>query len=215
MNVERVERFAENPWLNGPGQYLVKSLAAQLLIEPTFKIIFGEFIDGYMRQDYDMRNLPALRIYNEQGEKTSEDWFIDGEITMDVIFPASIRRLETQDLPAMTIAATINQFRRPSFFSTMGGLVPGLNRLGRTVKYDNSMAFNIGDGMCPLTQMKIDFRVDLRQWDRFLESDYRTKNDPFIRTLEDLRRIVVTTQALADDNKTVESTTQFNVKTRS
>lgn len=214
MPVERVEQFSTDPWLNGPGQYLVETVAAQLALEPTFRIIFGEFIDGYMRQDYGMRNLPALRIYNDDGEKTAESWFIDGTVTIDAIFPASIRRKETQSLPAMTIAAIMQQFRRPTFFATIGKAVPGLNRLGRTVKYDSSMAFKIGDDLCPLTQLKLDFRIDLRQWDRFLESDNRTKDDPFIRTLEDLRRIVVKTQA-QDDDGTTKVTDTFNVKTRS
>ncbi len=57
--------------------------------------------------------------------------------------------------------------------------------------------------LAPLIQILINFKLDLREWDTYLTSDYRTKDEPFARTLEDLARIVTTIQGLDPDNETV------------
>ena len=204
--MERVDKLEyqnaehkENTFYDGPGEYLVRAIAKNIAKVEEFKLIFCDSIDGYKRMDYSIRQLPALRIYNESGHKEFDSWFINGEILIDVIFPANLRRQETQDVQDTLTAAILQQFRRPQFFNQMRESVPGLNELGKDLTYDKSLAFVWNNDMVPLTQITINFRIDLREWDAYLEETYRTKDDPFEQTLENLRRIVTTIQALRDD----------------
>lgn len=197
--LERIDQLATNPWLDGPTQFLISAVVDSLRSEPTFALVFGEFIDAYQREDYGMRNLPALRMYSLTGKKTSEDWFIDGEIKCDAIFPPRIRRADLMAVPSMVVSALMQQFRRVSFFTAVGKYVPGLNRLGRELGYDHSLALRVGDDLCPVSQITMDYRIDLRQWDRYLEANGRTVDQPFEQTLLDLRAMTGSLIGLRDD----------------
>jgi hypothetical protein len=197
---ERIDNFAANPFLDGPTEFLVKTMAAELVKVPQFKLIFAEYIDCYRRMDYPIRGLPALRLYNNAFVKEFESWFITGDIICDVIFPASLRRIQTQQLQDTISAALLQQFRRPSFFTACEALVPGLNELGKTFSVDKSRGFQWNDDLVPLTQITVNFRLDLREWDLYLEAQDRTKDDPFERTLGDLGEIITTIQALRDND---------------
>jgi hypothetical protein len=188
-------------FLTGPAEFLCARVAAALLADPVWKAIFGEFIDPYKRMDYAIRNLPALRVYNNSYRKDAESWFINGQLVLDIILPASIRRKETEQLPDTLASALLQQFRRPKFFAGLTLAVPGLNELGKTVNVDKALAFELSDEeLIPLTQIQLNFRMDLREWDRYLEDDYRTTDEPFARPLGDLQSILTTIQALRDDN---------------
>jgi hypothetical protein len=178
-------------FLEGPAEYLCAALAAALLAVPEWKKFFGEYIDPYKRMDYPLRGLPALRLYNNTYAKESESWWIDGDIVMDLIFPLSIRRKELDQLPGTVASALLQQFRRPSFFRAVAEKVPGLNELGKRFLVDKSLAFELGENEeVPLTQVTVNFRLDLRAWDLYLESEGRTKDEPFEVTLGDLRDIL-------------------------
>ncbi len=187
-------------FLTGPGEFLCREICRKLLASPVWPAIFGEFIDPYKRMDYGMRNLPAIRLYTNGYRKDYESWFVNGNVTLDLIFPANIRRVETMQIPASICAALLQEFRRPTFFSELMEVVPGLNELGKTMDVDNSLAFDFGgEDLAPLTQVLVNFKLDLRDWDSYLESDDRTKDEPFTRPLGDLEQIVTTIQALRDD----------------
>lgn len=185
-----------DPFFNGPGEFLCKAVADQLLLSSHWTLIFGDRIDPYRREDYSERELPALRIYNERGTKEFDSWFIEGDLMIDLILPASIRRIETQQIPDSLVSALIQQFRRPNFFKTLYGIVPGLNELGRRVTYDKSLGFQWTDTVVPLTQITVNFRIDLREWDEYLESTNRTKDDPFDPVITDLTKIASVLQGL-------------------
>ena len=76
--------------------------------------------------------------------------------------------------------------------------MPGLNELGKTFTVDKSLAFQpeSSQEIVPMTRLTINFRIDLREWDAFLESDNRTKDDPFERTLADLEYISTLIQGI-------------------
>lgn len=191
-------------YLTGPTEFLCAEVAKQLKDDAVWTTFFGDNIDAYKRMDYGIRSLPALRIYNNTYQKQFESWFVEGELTCDLIFPANIRRTETQQLPDSMTAALLQQFRRPTFFASMCDKVPGLNELGKRFEVDKSLAFEWQDELIPLTQITLNFRIDLRKWDEYLESDYRTKDDPFVRTLEDLQEIVTTIQGMEFGDINVE-----------
>lgn len=198
-------------FLTGPAEFLCESVAKALLALPVWVKIFGEYIDSYKRMDYPMRALPALRIYNKVYGKQTESWFIEGDLICDLIFPANIRRKETEQLPDSITAAMLQQFRSPTFFSGLCDITPGLNELGKRFDVDKDLAFEWGEDLVPLTQMSVNFRIDLRQWDLYLESDNRTKETPFVRTLGDLNRIAAQIQGLRDDGE-VEVTVETDQK---
>lgn len=190
---KRIDALTINPttlrnsvFINGPAEYLCEVIAELIKAEPHFATVFGEDIDSYMRMDYGLRNFPAVRIYNKTYRKEFESWFINGDILMDIILPADLRREELQEFTDLLSSAMVQQFRRPTFFSAVEAKCPGLNELGKTVDVDKSLAFEWGDNQAPLTQIVLNFRIDLRQWDDYLEATDREKDTPFEETLEAL-----------------------------
>jgi hypothetical protein len=196
----RRERRETNLYATGPAEFLTAEIAYQISQVEVFKELFGESIDGTKRMDYSYRNLPALRIYNDRFVKTYESWFVEGDVLADVIFPPSIRRADLSQIPSTVSNALLQQFRRTAFFNALDERIPGLNQLGREFDVDKSLAFQFGDDLVPLTQIRLNFKLDLREWDDYLVDDNRTVDDPFERTLGDLREIITTIQGLEDDD---------------
>lgn len=218
--------FAENVpfetvsmFLLGPTEHMVDMCAQEIRNTPEWAALFGctpddlGSIDTYKRMDYDVRQLPALRIYNESANKEFDSWFIVGDLVLDLIFPASLRRQDTQRIPDTISAAMLQQFRREPFFNAVSANVPGLNELGKTFNVDKSMGFEWGDNILPLTQIRANFRIDLRAWDDYLESVGRTKEDPFNFTLKELKRIVTYIETIKSDPTDVEQTFDLTVST--
>jgi hypothetical protein len=193
------EKLKSDPFFSGPTEFMIHELAKRLREVKQFKLIFGESIDGYRRMDFSERELPALRVYNNTFVKEGESWFINGDVKVDVILPASLRRNDLQQVQDTISAALLQQFRRPKFFDKMNGLVPGLNELGKIFSVDKSLGFEWGEDIVPLTQITLNFRLDLRQWDDYLESTNRTKDEPFEATLKNLELIANRIQGLNDD----------------
>lgn len=190
---ERMSAIAPNPFLSSPGDALSDFTAKGVALVPQFKKIFGERVDGYMRMDYSLRELPALRIYNNDFVMEADNWFCTGTMTADVLLPASVRRNDLQIFTDVLTGALIQQFRRQSFFDSLRAQVPGLNYLGQSITLKKDLAFQLTEEqLVPMAQATINFRVDLREWDLFLESDGRTVDTPFIRTLANLERIWTT-----------------------
>lgn len=212
---DRIE-YAENLpdqdhsiFLLGPVEHLVDMCAKVLRATPEWAALYGctsddpGSIDTYKRMDYDVRQLPALRIYNENQEKPFDSWFITGDLILDFIWPASLRRPELQRIPDTVSNAMLQQFRRVGpFFNAVSDKIPGLNELGKSFNVDKSMGFEWGEDILPLTQVRANFRIDLRIWDDYLNETCRTKDDPFNVTLGDLRRVVTVIEALRDDGST-------------
>lgn len=189
-------------FFDGPAEFLAKTVCEELLKVDQWKAIFGENIDPYKRMDYAIRNLPALRVYNEQAVKEFDSWFIEGDLSVDVIFPGNLRRRETQEFQDTLSSALLQQFRRTAYFNAVTAGVPGLNELGKRFDMDKTLGFEFSESeVVPLTQIKINFRIDLRVWDEYLVSQDRTKEDPFEKTLGDLRRILAEIEGLSDNGE--------------
>jgi hypothetical protein len=198
---DKIDRLKPSPFKDGPGEFLTAKIAEFMKNEPHFNKIFGDSIDDYDREDYSLRELPALRFYNFKTTKLQESHYIIGEVFADIIWPFSIRRDETEKYPSQVANALLQQFRRPSFFNAMRVVVPGLNELGKTFDIDKSLGFmneQMGEEECPVTHMTLNFRLDLKEWDAYLETQGRTKDDPFDITLENLRVIASNIQAIRD-----------------
>ncbi len=197
-------KVGNNPFESGPAEFLVQEIVRQLKAVPQWSTIFSDNIDAYKRMDYSMRALPALRIYNDQASKTSESWFIEGPIKADIILPAVLRRNELQQIQDTLSMALLQQFRRPTFFSTLSDAVPGLNELGKRFDVDKTLGFEWEEALVPLTQVTINFKLDLRVWDDYLEETDRTKDSPFEKVLSNLDRISTAINGLKDDLETSE-----------
>lgn len=189
----------QNPFISGPGDLICKEIVEKLKLVPQWKQMFGDNIDAYERFDYSIRALPALRIYSFIYHKESESHYIVGEIHMDVVLPPSLRRDELQTIQDLFASALIQQFRRPTFFTELRLKLPGLNELCKDFSVDKEMGLVFDDDVLPMTRLTGNFRLDLKEWDRFLESDSRTKDEPFERTLGVLEQIVTVIQGQNDD----------------
>jgi len=216
MSVERLDILDQPTWFDQPGELIVDKLADAIKAERVFKLIFDDRIEPYMRMDFGVRELPAIRMFNSAGRKESETGYFTGEIKMDVIFPPAVRREELQRYPSRVVSALLAQFRRQKFFAALCEEIPGLNEMGKVFNYDNTLAFVAKDTeeLCPMVQLVVGWRILLADWDLFLESDERTTDDPFERTLGDLERLTVEVQAVLDSGtKAPIAPDRFNVKT--
>jgi hypothetical protein len=204
---ERVELLDSPDWHLQPGDKIVATLVDAIKAEPVFSRIFGSSVYGYKRMDIGVREMPAMRIYNDTGRKEAETWYLNGDVKLEVILPASTRRQDLQRLSDLMTSALIAWFRAQPTFRTVAAKVPGLNQLGWFFSFDKSLAFQPGadSDPCPLTQITVNYRVLLNEWDAYLESDDRTSEEPFRRTLADLERIYVETIA-KDDTATTQVT---------
>lgn len=180
------EKLKINPFIDGPTEALVKAVAASIAATPEWRFIFADNIDTYERIDYSFRQLPALRVYNQHYRKLHESHYIEGELVLDMLLPAAMRRDELQRFQDVLSAAMLQQFRRPNKFAELVAQVPGLNELGKVFDVDKTLGLMVGEGACPLLEMKPNFRIDLKVWDAYLESTGRTKEDPFNVTLKNL-----------------------------
>lgn len=201
----RIDQLTPNPFLSSPGDLLAHTVADLIADVPQFAKIFGKAegrnIDGYLRADYGIRNLPALRIYQMEPETMEADnWFITGHLELDVILPPSLRREDLHTVSDILTGALLQQFRRTDFFMAARAKVPGLNWLGQSMTISKNRAFMINeDEQIPMCVVTSDFRLDLREWDLYLESQDRTVGDPFERTLANLTVIAAFIQARNDD----------------
>lgn len=189
----------QNVFFEGPAEFLCKTVVEGLLQVPQFVEIFADNIDPYKRMDYSIRELPAMRVYTNGDSKDYESWFIEGNFQIDIIFPASVRRNELQQVQDTLSAAVVQQFRRPTFFDLIEEKVPGLNELGKRVTSDKSLGFDMEEAIVPLTQLTLNFRLDLREWDKHLEDTLRTKDSPFEQVLGDLKRITTLIQGMKEE----------------
>lgn len=201
---DKIDHLVPDLFKDGPAEYLTKHVADAIRSEPHFKAVFGESVVDYDKEDFSMRELPALRVYNFDYTKETESHYIIGDIHMDVIFPASIRREQTEEYQSRIANALLQQFRRPNFFEDMKLKVPGLNELGKVFRVQKNLGFQ-NTGMsdeCPATHIVLNFRLDQKVWDAYLESQGRTKDEPFDKTLENLREIAAEIAALREDGST-------------
>ena len=197
---DKLDQLTPKLFLDGPGEFLASSVAKFLFQERHFAKVFGQSVDDYDREDYSIRELPALRVYNPGYRKEHESHYINGNLNMDVILPPSIRRIETESIPSRIAAALLQQFRSPCFFESMQKLVPGLNELGKIFEVDKNLTFQNTQmtDECPVVKIVLNFRIDLKQWDAYLEEQGRTLCDPFDVTLADLELIATTIQGIDD-----------------
>lgn len=199
---DALEQNKPSIFIDSPGEFLVKTLAQLLKAESHWVQIYGDAIEPYLRMDFDVRDFPALRIYCEGEHKDFESWFVEGDIKMDSILPPSVitSRQLTQQIQDSLSSAMLQQFRRTPFFNAVSAAVPGLNELGKRFTTDKALGLEVSDDeYAPLTQMTVNFRIDLRQWDLYLTETLRTKDDPFDITLGTLQRIHNVINALNDD----------------
>jgi hypothetical protein len=201
---ERIETlFSGALFLTVPAEAIVKTIVDEIKLVPQFAALFGTAIDPYCRRDYSERELPALRVYWQNAERQFENWFFEGSIICECIFPASLRRNDLQRIQDYVSGALLLQFSRPPFFTAIEAKVPGLNELGKRLVIDKALGFEFGDTVVPLTQITANFRVDLREWnDEYMPSQDRTKEDPFDALLGDLTSILTTIEALRDNGET-------------
>ena len=199
-------------FIDNPAEFLVWKTAERIGEVPQFRALFGDSIDGYERMDYSMRALPALRFYNTNYTKESESWFINGDVVADIIFPADLRRRELQQYADTVSGALLQQFRRTNFFVQMCEDVPGLNELGKVFSVNKNGQFQVNEDLVPVTQLTLNFRLDLRVWDEYLTDTLRTVNDPFEVTLGNLALIAARIRGVNDATVTQVEVPQ-NIRT--
>jgi len=183
-------------FLTGPGEVLVPALIAAMAKVMPFSDLFGPFTTvkdpnsrwaSYPRFDWSLRQLPVINVYEkEPEEKTSSNAWLNGSIGMQVFWPASFRRSDLSRIPRTFSAGLLNFLESDAAFALFAA-VPELNELGKMVTWTPNVEGLVESELVPVTLCDVKYRVDLRAWYRFLETDSRTKQNPFVRDLADLQ----------------------------
>lgn len=185
----------------------MKRLLETIASIPQFKTLFGPFktFDDanqrwacYARFDWSLAQLPAINVYEADPEqKTSDNAWLDGSVRIMVFWPALMRRPDLQQIPVLFKGALQNFFGSrytdalldPYPTLNLATKVPALNRLGMEMTWSPQVEGNVAGETVPVTILDVKYRIDLRRWQDYLESQDRTQADPFTVSLENWTRL--------------------------
>jgi hypothetical protein len=197
-------------FLPGPGQSLINSILTQMSLVPQFIEVFGPFTvddenqrwSDYCRFDWSLRQLPAISLFEKDSEnKTTTNGWLEGTAGIQVFWPANFRRSDLSRIPSLFKAAVQNFFES-DLANQLFSIVPGLNKIGAEINWQPNTEGLVEAELVPVTLIDIKYKIDLRQWYRFLETDYRTKGQPFVRTLDDLSVVALAIHGLTEQTGT-------------
>jgi hypothetical protein len=182
-------------FLSSPGDDLVDKTIMQLMAVPQLKQLFGNSVANYNRFDWPVHELPALNILEAQSEnKTSDNGYLTGTIQIQAYWPSEFRRSDLMRVPNVFKGVLENFFSSKYVGDMLDELatiqrpakVYGLNEYGKTLTWSPNVE-GINDGeLTPVTILDVQYRIDLRAWERALEYMGRTASDPFRVSLDDL-----------------------------
>lgn len=207
MNIK--QKTIDDLFLTGAGEDLVPKLMLQLSKVKGFTELFGPYkVDAsgnkntdqqrwadYNRMDWSMRQLPAINVFESQVEtKQSDNAYLTGNISIQVYWPANFRRSDLARVPMAFRGALLNFFTSQYVDDMLDELyyiqrpakVYGLNELGKAATWSPNVEGIIESELVPVTILEVPYRIDLRAWYRALEYMGRTKENPFIASLDDL-----------------------------
>jgi hypothetical protein len=212
-------------FLSAPGDDLVDKLIGQLQKIPQMVQLFGPAEGGswanYNRFDWSARQLPAINILEAQSEsKSSDHGYLTGTVQIQVYWPSEFRRADLARVPNLFKGILENFFSSKYVSAMLDELyckvrpekVFGLNEFGKTLTWSPNVE-GITDGdLTPMTILDVQYRIDLRAWERALEYLGRTEDDPFTATLPDLSDLVGRLDGVDDnDGKNVIVTVPLEV----
>lgn len=193
----------DNLFLSSPGEDIVQKTLMQMATVPGFIALFGPYVPesdqqrwaDYNRFDWNIRQLPTINVYNMQDEnKDSDQAFLRGTIGFQVFWPPNARRGDIRRVEA-AFKGVVQNFFNSDYTGTMldelyfiqrPQKVYGLNEYGKTMTWSPNTEGFIGPEAVPVTILYVQFRLDLRAWNRALEYMNRTKAQPSQETLTDL-----------------------------
>lgn len=201
----RADDFDKN-FLSGPGEDLVVKTILQMVKVPGFVRLFGEYNPkneqqrwaDYNRFDWSLRQLPAINIFESNNEaKDSDNAWLNGTIAFQVFWPASFRREQIRRIEVAFKGAMENFFNSGFVSKMLDELyyiqrpekVFGLNEYGKKLNWVPNAEGIVESAQVPVTIINVDYRIDLRAWNRALEFMNRTVENPFLETLCDLVQI--------------------------
>lgn len=202
------EPLVSNLFITGPIEFLCYEVSLFFKNNSPWKELFGESVYYYPREDLTCYELPSICVYRDSvGRRQSTSHYYEGNITIDFALPVSLQR-ETMHQVAETIASCFNlQLRGAGTgIQEIYNKTPGLIAFGYTVedeKFYKGSSLNSNEAL--IVSFKAGFKVDLKLFDKYMESDNRTSDYPFIRTLDDLKSIFTTIAGVDnEENNKVE-----------
>lgn len=199
--------------LSVPGEDLVAKTLLQLSSVPGFVTIFGPYAPqkagqntqpqsqrwaDYNRQDWSIRQLPAINVYESETEnKDSDQAFLNGTVNIQVYWPPNLRRSDIARVGMAFRGSILNFFASKYVRDMLDELyyiqrpmkVYALNEYGKKLDWSPNIEGYIESTMVPVTLVSVRYRIDLRAWYRALNFMNRTKDQPFLETLADLTTI--------------------------
>lgn len=193
-------------FLSSPSEDLVAKTISQMGKVAGFITLFGKqkandqqrWAD-YQRFDWSLRQLPAINVFESQTEeKTSDNAWLNGTISFQVIWPPNMRRSDSRRVE-VAFKGVIENFFASSYVTLMldelyyiqrPEKVYGLNEYGKMLNWNPNSETIVESQQVPVTSVDVKYRIDLRSWYRALEFMDRTQGNPFEKTLADLTQII-------------------------
>jgi hypothetical protein len=199
----------EAMFLSSPGSDLVDKTIMQLRKVPQMQKLFGLSFANYNRFDWPVHELPAMNVLESQSENKSSDMgYLTGTIQIQTYWPSEFRRSDLARVPNVFKGILENFFSSAYVSDMLDELysiirpekVAGLNEFGKTLTWSPNVE-GINDGeLTPVTILDVQYRIDLRAWERALEYQGRTTADPFEVTLADLNQVLGNIVGVDDTN---------------
>jgi hypothetical protein len=199
------EHTIDKLFLTGPGENLIPATLMQLSSVPGFIKLFGPYTyiikddqqrwADYERFDWSIRQLPTINVFEASAEtKDSDQAFLKGMVNIQVFWPPNFRRGDSRRVES-AFKGTLENFFNSMYVSQMLDeiyfisrpmKVFGLNEYGKTMTWTPNTMGIIDNEAVPVTSVSVNYRIDLRAWNRALVYMNRTKAQPFEDTLYDL-----------------------------
>lgn len=212
-------------FFEGPGEMIVRNTLMQMAAIPgnpnnpisgpninPFQKLFGPYTPpqpgkdvpqqqrwaDYNREDWSIRQLPAINIYEAESEdKTSSNAWLNGTINFMAIWAPNQRRSDWARVGNAFKGAMQNFFESVQvrnmldelYYITRPEKVPGLNEYGKTMVWSPNIEGIVEGEYVPVTLVSVKYRLDLRSWYRWLAFTERTKAVPFEHPLAPLTQI--------------------------
>lgn len=210
--VQIKQKTIDDLFLTSPGEELSNKTLMQMAKIPGFTTLFGPYKSDdsgakntdqqrwadYNREDWSIRQLPALNVYESGSEdKESDNAYLNGTMRFQVFWPPNFRRSDIARVQA-AFKGVMENFFASQYVDAMLDehisierveKVLGLNQYGKVLNWTPNVEALVENNLVPATIVDVRYRIDLRAWYRELEFQDRTRQEPFKKTLGDLQNI--------------------------
>lgn len=164
----KVNQISYGTWCKLPAQRLCYYALDILTQNTKLMNILRAQTALYNRDDWDVRQLPALSVYYKNIRQQSSAWFREGVIYFRYQFPTEVSKDRLHEITAVMADATDNIFQSSDNFYALVDKVPGLRIFGQEINWDTKDSEQLGQNNILTLLGEYDFRIDYYIWRKYI-----------------------------------------------